>query len=248
MTTLDRREAALDAAREDARHAVDLLLDAIGRILLAHIPDAPAPAPAIVSRTRWTPEEHDLFTAHYPEGGSAACINAGLNRTALAISLRAHRLGIAAPSNLGGSSARKWTPAEDNLLRKHYAEHGVKGVLEAGVNRTTSAIYARAVRLGVKHDHRNTNADAASEAIADVAANPAKPSTPPPGITRTLTQQVLDALLAADARDTVLDAELLTRAEQGALRKLRRDKLATQASPGLWRPTLAAISQQRNAT
>lgn len=44
-----------------------------------------------------------------------------------------------------------------------------------------------------------------------------------------------------------LDREGRTCAEQEALRTLRRAKLATQEAPGLWRPTLKGIAQQRNA-
>ena len=55
MTASDRREAIIDAAKDDARAAVDLLLDAIGRILLAHIDahvEAAPPAPVTPSKPR----------------------------------------------------------------------------------------------------------------------------------------------------------------------------------------------------
>lgn len=56
MTALDRREAIIDAAKDDARAAVDLLLDAIGRILLAHLDahesTAPSPVPVKPGKPR----------------------------------------------------------------------------------------------------------------------------------------------------------------------------------------------------
>lgn len=55
MSALDRREGIIEAAKDDARAAVDLLLDAIGRILLAHL-DAhettTSPAPVKPSKSR----------------------------------------------------------------------------------------------------------------------------------------------------------------------------------------------------
>lgn len=55
MTASDRREAIIEAAKDDARQAVDLLLDAIGRILLAHIDaheEATLPEPVKPSKPR----------------------------------------------------------------------------------------------------------------------------------------------------------------------------------------------------
>lgn len=130
MTASDRREAIIDAAKDDARQAVDLLLDAIGRILLAHLDaheEAAPPAPVTPSKSR-------------------------------------------------------------------------KGVIN-----------------------------------------------PRPAVARSATQQMLAALIAKDEQDMLLDAEGLTRTEQEALRTLRRAKLATQVAPGLYRPTLKGIAQQRNA-
>lgn len=130
MTASDRREAIIDAAKDDARAAVDLLLDAIGRILLAHLDaheEATPPAPVKPSKSR-------------------------------------------------------------------------KGV-----------------------------------------------TNPRPAVARSATQQMLAALIAKDEQDMLFDAEGLTRTEQEALRTLRRAKLATQVAPGLYRPTLKGIAQQRSA-
>jgi len=55
VTASDRREGIIDAAKDDARAAVDLLLDAIGRILLAHIDaheEATPPTPVKPSKPR----------------------------------------------------------------------------------------------------------------------------------------------------------------------------------------------------
>ena len=55
MTALDRRDGIIEAAKDDARAAVDLLLDAIGRILLAHIDaheEATPPTPVKPSKPR----------------------------------------------------------------------------------------------------------------------------------------------------------------------------------------------------
>jgi len=55
MTALDRRDGIIEAAKDDARAAVDLLLDAIGRILLAHLDaheEATLPEPVKPSKPR----------------------------------------------------------------------------------------------------------------------------------------------------------------------------------------------------
>lgn len=55
MTALDRREGIIEAAKDNARAAVDLLLDAIGRILLAHLDaheEATLPEPVKPSKPR----------------------------------------------------------------------------------------------------------------------------------------------------------------------------------------------------
>jgi len=226
VTASDRREAIIDAAKDDARAAVDLLLDAIGRILLAHIdahesaaqpptnPRLPHSAPA----RHWTPEEDALLRAHHPEGGPAGVQAAGVNRTSAAIKERARKLNL--------TRHYRWTPAEDELIERHYPRGGLKAVRAAGVKRDADAIYARAMRLGVKRTYARE-----------------EPTTPP----QTLTQRLLATLVERDDADLLLDAEDLTSAEQTALRKLRRDNLATQVAPGLYRPTLKGIAQQRSA-
>jgi len=230
VTASDRREAIIDAAKDDARAAVDLLLDAIGRILLAHIgahavtqPQPSAPDAARLDHSapnrNWTPEEDAVLAQHYPTRGADGVRAAGVNRSNAAITIRARTKGVR-------RGDRSWTAEEDALLARHFPRGGVKAVQASGVNRTNASVYKRAQRTGLGR-HRPRTA---------------------PVITRSLTQQVLDALLEADARDDVLDAELLTRTEKGALRKLRRDNLATQEAPGLWRPTLKGIAQGRNAT
>ena len=221
MSASDRREAIIDAAKDDARAAVDLLLDAIGRILLAHL-DAhettPPPASVTVTGTRWTPEEDALLREHYPEGGRKSVQTAGVNRSSAAITERARKLNL--------KRHYRWTPREDELIERNYPRGGLKAVRAAGVNRDADAIYARAMRLGVKRTFARE-----------------EPTTPP----QTLTQRLLATLVERDDADLLLDAEDLTSAEQTALRKLRRDNLATQVAPGLYRPTLKGIAQQRSA-
>lgn len=218
MTSSEQREAVIAAAKDDARQAVDALLDAIGRILLAHI-DAHAdatPPPVAVSGSQWTLAEDELLRRHYPTLGPEGVIRAGVNRSGAAINDRARKLGL--------TRLDRWTDAEDALVRRHYALGGSEAVIAAGVDRSETAIYHRARRLGVR--------------------NYTTPTTPAPP--EALTRQVLAALIERDADDQLLDADDLTSAEQTALRKLRRDNLATQEAPGLWRPTLAGLAAARN--
>lgn len=222
MTASDRREAIIDAAKDDARAAVDLLLDAMGRILLAHIDAHETTPPPTVAGSFWTPEEDALLLRYHPDGGSEAVRAAGVNRSGAAINDRARKLGL--------TRLDRWTDAEDALVRRHYALGGSEAVIAAGVKRDADAIYARAMRLGVKRDY---------------AANREQPD--PPETPQTLTQRILATLVERDDADLLLDADDLTSAEQTALRKLRRDNLATQVAPGLYRPTLKGIAQQRNA-
>jgi len=231
MTALDRRDGIIDAAKDDARAAVDQLLDAIGRILLAHLdahvsaaqpptnPRLPHSAPA----RHWTPEEDALLRAHYPEGGRKGVQTAGVNRTATAIRERARRLNLT-------RSNYHWTPAEDAVIARHYPRGGLKAVRAAGLKRDGNAVYNRALRLGVNRDYAN-----------------GEPPDPPEA-PQTLTQRILATLVERDDADLLLDTDDLTPAEQAALRKLRRDKLATQDAPGLWRPTLGGLTAARNHT
>jgi len=218
VSASDRREGIIDAAKDDARAAVDQLLDAIGRILLAHLDAHETTPPPTVAGSFWTPEEDALLRAHHPEGGPAGVQAAGVNRTSAAIKERARKLNL--------TRHYRWTPAEDELIERHYPRGGLKAVRAAGVKRDADAIYARAMRLGVKRTYARE-----------------EPTTPP----QTLTQRLLATLVERDDADLLLDAEDLTSAEQTALRKLRRDNLATQVAPGLYRPTLKGIAQQRSA-
>ncbi len=192
MTASDRREAIIDAAKEDARQAVDLLLDAIGRILLAHIEahvEATPPPPAALERV--------------------------------------------------SRAGRAWMLREDELVTLHYPEHGAAGVLTAGVNRSESAVRQRADTLGVKRAYNPRN-HTNSAGVQDTQCTP-----PPPTPPRTPTRRVLERLVERDQADMLLDTDELTLSEQAALRKLRRNKLAAQEAPGLWRPTLAGLTEAR---
>lgn len=54
------------------------------------------------------------------------------------------------------SGTVKWTPEEDDVLRRHYAEHGDRWHMWAELlpGRTTKAIFQRAHRLGISHPRK----------------------------------------------------------------------------------------------
>lgn len=208
-------QKAIEAAKHDAKAAVDQLIDAIGRIMLATLEEHQA-QPTEQANTHWTASEEDLLRQHYPKGGSKAVQEAGVRRSRGSITEQAHRLKV----RYDGI----YTPEQDDLIRQYYPHGGVKGVREAGLTGLTSRqIHNRAHTLRVKR----------------VKEQP-KPATKTTG--RAL-DRVLADLMAADRNDMPLDAQDLTPYDRRCLKELEGMNLAKNLGDGLWAPTLAAIAQ-----
>lgn len=212
-------EKTIEAAKHDAKQAVDQLVDAIGRIMLATLEQHQAQAASPPPNSPWTPQEDDLLRQHYPRGGSKGVQTAGVRRSRQSIAQRAHSLNI----RFDGPH----TPQTDEHIRTHYPTGGVKAVREAGVTGLTAhQISKRAHALGVKR----------------IKTLP-KPQ-PSPSPTAMALNRVLTYLLTADAQDMPLDAQHLTPHDKKCLRELEQRNLAKSLGDHLWAPTLAAIAQQ----
>lgn len=210
-------ERAIEEAKHDAKQAVDQLIDAIGRIMLAtleqHQQQATPPP-----NSPWTPQEDDLLRQHYPRGGSKAVQDAGVRRSRQSVRQRAQDLNI----RFDGP----YTPQQDALIRQHYPSGGVKGTRDAGLTGLTATqITKRAHTLGVR---RNKS-----------IPRPA----PEPNPTLNALERVLGDLMAADRNDMPLDAQDLTPYDRRCLRELEGMNLAKNLGDHLWAPTLAAIAQ-----
>lgn len=88
-------EKVIEAAKHDAKNAVDQLIDAIGRIMLATLEQHQAQAASPPPNSPYTPEQDQLIRDHYPAGGVKGTRDAGLTGlTATQITKRAHTLGV----------------------------------------------------------------------------------------------------------------------------------------------------------
>lgn len=211
-------EKIIEAATHDAKNAVDQLIDAIGRIMLATLEQHQAQAASPPPNSPWTPQEDDLLRQHYPRGGSKAVQDAGVRRSRQSVRQRAQDLNI----RFDGP----YTPQQDALIRQHYPNGGVKATREAGLTGLTATqINKRAHTLGVKR----------------IKAIP-RPA-PEPNPTLNALERVLADLLRADQDDMPLDEKDLTRHDRKCLTELADLNLAKNVGKDLWAPTLAAIAQ-----
>lgn len=92
----------------------------------------------IAGRQSWTAEEDAILVTQYPSNGVE--IPELVGRTADSIRKRARKLGIAKDLNI-------WTVEEERLLRENYDSCGAD---IPGLNRTQSAIQAKALKLGLQ--------------------------------------------------------------------------------------------------
>lgn len=211
-------ERAIEEAKHDAKQAVDQLIDAIGRIMLATLEQHQAQTPP-PPNSPWTPAEDELLRQHYPQLGSKGVQTAGVRRSRQSITQRANDLHVRYDG--------LFTPQIDDLIRAHYPRGGVQAVREAGATGLTATqISRRAHTLGVKR----------------IKTLP-KPE-PSPSPTAMALNRVLHYLLTADAQDMPLDAQDLTPHDKKCLRELEQRNLAKSLGDHLWAPTLAAIAQQ----
>jgi len=97
---------------------------------------------------RWTEKENNLLINYYkdyPDGnGLIDFVKVNLpDRTYLACKARANALGLTTPNVI------PWTDEEDDIIKKYYPEGGPKICLTYLMNRTSTSISQRAIKLGI---------------------------------------------------------------------------------------------------
>lgn len=73
-------------------------------------------------------------------------ISRHIGRTPRSVTQKARRLGLS-PQRF-----RRWTEAEESIIREHYSDHGARYVATK-LDRTIDAIKSRAAKLGVRRDN-----------------------------------------------------------------------------------------------
>lgn len=92
--------------------------------------------------------EEDIIKKYYPIGGTKECKKRGLNRTDVAIILKAERMGLRVENKL--VKKRDWSTKELDILKKYYPDYGVEGCVSNGLNRSEYAIKHKVTELGLK--------------------------------------------------------------------------------------------------
>jgi hypothetical protein len=95
-------------------------------------------------RTIWTPEMDKALREIYPKRGGQAAADR-LRMSVEQVWQRAAWLGLKAPHGRGAA----WTPDEDDMMREHYLDLGVTGLIPMLKGRTHVAIENRAFVLGL---------------------------------------------------------------------------------------------------
>lgn len=113
----------------------------------------------------WTPAEDAIIHAHYAQDGPTATVqhlvDAGYGRTRLAVEGRAHELRRSAIREAGADTGqlrtrrdRRWSPAEEAIVREHYETAGPSACLgrlhTMGAKCTREALREYARRLGLR--------------------------------------------------------------------------------------------------
>lgn len=221
------------------------------------------------------PESRAIITRLLDDVGAAGAERQHLQETLT--QLVEDILAIELPAPKPGGPRNHWTSAEDNLLRQHYPRGGPQAALDAGLDRSATAIRKRAHTLGVSSAANAAKSWTREEDAIVTDVYPARGATAtvnalrdhghnrtPDAVrvrasklqiarnnldapTHAALARVLADVITADAADMPLDSTSLTPHDQGALRRLRQDNLVKYLGDSLWAPTLAGIAHARNA-
>ncbi len=101
---------------------------------------------------KWTDDEKDILSRHYPTEGSMGCSMRLPSRKKQSIRVKAFEMGLKVDKGtvLGWRSNGRWTDEDNSVLLSHYQTDGVLGCMGRLKNKTEYSIAHQAKKLGLK--------------------------------------------------------------------------------------------------